>query len=218
MPSGQVRRFCLMLLAVDGLSTIAFIGYAAAGVDELNQFYIGYFYWSAPVLAVLVLALAVTEAVAGPGLSPARAWVASGVAAALALAGCAAFALAPRTRLDTAHADPANPVATGPVADPLLPVGVAWTGALAAGRYAVLSFPHDAWPAVTGILVQAERTGVRACVADPGWEFMLTSQFICTPAQARDGRRFSVWAPGSVPRGMPVVFRLRRGIVTYGPK
>ncbi len=223
MPPGQVRRFCLMLLAVDGLSTIAFIGYAAVGIDELNQYYIGYFYWSAPVLAVLVLALAVTEALAGPevpgpGRPAARAWVASGAAAALALAGCAAFALAPQTTLDTSHADPANPAATGPVADPLLPVGVAWIGALAAGRYAVLSFQHDAWPAVTGILVQAERTGVRACAADPGWEFMLTSQFICTPAQVRDGRRFSVWAPGSAPRGMPVVFRLRRGIVTYGPK
>ncbi len=71
---------------------------------------------------------------------------------------------------------------------------------------------------MTGILVQAERTGVPACVAGPSWEFMLTSQFICTPEEVADGLRFSVWAPGSAPRGMPVVYRLRRGIVTNGTK
>jgi hypothetical protein len=86
---------------------------------------------------------------------------------------------------------------------------------LAGGRYAVISFSHDAWPAITGILVQAERTGVPACVADPKWEFMMTSQFICTRKETRDGLRFRVWAPGSVPRGMPVLFRLRRGVVAY---
>ena len=37
-------------------------------------------------------------------------------------------------------------------------------------------------------------------------------------ALALAGARFSVWAPGSVPRGMPVLFQLRRGIVTYSPK
>ena len=85
---------------------------------------------------------------------------------ALALAGCTTFAVAPQTRLSTDHADPGDPTATGPVADPSLPAGVARIGALAAGRYAVLAVPqHDAWPAVTGILVQAERTGVPACVA-----------------------------------------------------
>jgi hypothetical protein len=108
--------------------------------------------------------------------------------------------------------------ATGPVGDPSLPAGVARTAALAAGRYAVLSFPHAAWPAITGILVQAERTGVPACVAAPAWEFMMTSQFICTSKEIAGGERFSVWAPGSVPRGMPAVFRLRRGIVAYGTK
>jgi hypothetical protein len=216
MPSGPVRRFCLALLGVDALSTVAFAAYAATGIDEVNQYYIGYFYWSAPVLVILVLLLAGTEWLAarsGSGRAGAR--VASAVAAALALAGCAAFAAAPLSRLSTAHADPGDPAATGPIADPSLPAGVAQIGALAGGRYAVISFPHDAWPAITGILVQAERTGVPACVADPKWEFMMTSQFICTPMETRDGLRFRVWATGSVPRGMPVLFRLRRGVVAY---
>jgi hypothetical protein len=141
------------------------------------------------------------------------------IAVALALAGCTAFAVAPQTRLSTDHADPGDPTATGPAADPSLPAGVARIGALAAGRYAVLAIPqHDAWPAVTGILVQAERTGVPACVAWPAWEFMMTSQFTCTREEVADGLRFSVWTPAGVPRGMPVVYRLRRGIVTNGTK
>lgn len=220
MPAGEVRRFCRALLAADALSTIAFVAYAATGIDAVNQYYIGYFYWSAPVILLLVLALAATETLAAraTGSGPAGARVVSGLAAVLALAGCAAFALAPQARLATSHADPGNPAATGPIADPSLPLGVAWIGSLAAGHYVVLTFSHDAWPAVTGILVQAERTGVPACVADPNWEFMLTSQFICTPAEIADGRRFSVWTRAAVPRGMPVVFRLRRGIVTNGTK
>jgi hypothetical protein len=220
MPYGPLRRFCLALLAVNAVSTVAFAVYAAVGIDELNQYYIGYFYWSAPVIMILVLALAVTELLAAGAAGPGSPWVraVSGIAAVLALAGCAAFAVAPQTRLTTEHADPGSPAATGPVADPALPLGVAWMAALAARRYMVISFPHDAWPAVTGILVQAERTGVPACVIGGNWKFMMTSQFICTSAEARDGRSFSVWVPGSVPRGMPVVFRLRRGIVTYGTK
>jgi hypothetical protein len=89
---------------------------------------------------------------------------------------------------------------------------------LAGGRPIVLRFEHNAWPAVTGFLVQAERTGVRACAADPGWEFMLTSQFICTPAELADGAGFRLYVPGPVPRGARVVFRLRRAIVTSGGK
>jgi hypothetical protein len=215
MPGGPVRRLCVALLAVNALSTVAFVAYTATGVDELNQCYIGYFYWTAPVITVLVFLLAGTELLA-QRLSWPR--VAGGVAVALALAGCAAFSVAPLTRLSTDHADPGDPAATGPVADPSLPAGVARMGALAAGRYAVISFAHDAWPALTGILAQAERSGVDACVADPKWAFMMTSQFICTHQELLDGVRFKVWVPGSVPRGMPVVFRLRRGIVTYGTK
>ncbi len=79
-------------------------------------------------------------------------------------------------------------------------------------------FDHNAWPAITGLLVQAERTGVTACVASPSWEFMVTQQFICSPAELRDGASFYVYQPGPVPRGITVVYRLRRGIVTAGGK
>jgi hypothetical protein len=210
LPSGPLRRFCGALLAVDALSTALFIGYAAAGIGALAGFhFVGYFYWSAPLLAVLVIALAAT------GLLPGR--VAAVTAAVAAVAAAAAFAVAPPTRFDADHTDPLSP-ASGPVTDPALAAGTAFLAARADGRPLVFRFYNGGWVAVTGLLVQAERTGVTACVADPSWAFMVTEQFICTPAELRDGAPFFVYQPGTEPPGITVVYRLRRGIVTAGVK
>ena len=102
--------------------------------------------------------------------------------------------------------------------DPTLAAGTAFLAARADGRPLVFRFENGAWPAITGLLVQAERTGVTACVADRSWAFMMTEQFICTPAELRDGAPFYVYQPGPVPPGITVVYRLRRGIVTAGGK
>jgi hypothetical protein len=209
LPAGPARRFCASLLAFDALSSIAFLAYTAIGIDDLTQYYIGYFYWSAPVIAVLVIVVGVAEAL------PSRLGLV--VALIAALAGCAAFAAAPQTRLTTEHADPAD-LSTGPETDPSMPAGVARLAAIAGGRPIVLRLAHNAWPAMTGVLVQAERTGVSACVADPGWEFMVTSQFVCTPAEITDGVVFQLWVPGTAPRGSRVAVRLRRAIVTAAGK
>jgi hypothetical protein len=139
------------------------------------------------------------------------------VAVALAAAACAAFAVAPQTRLSTAHVDVATP-ATGPPVDPSLPAAVAAMAKVAAGRPAIIAFDHNDWPAITGLLVQAERTGVTACVSNKTWAFMMTSQLVCTPEERANGRGFYVYLPGRVPRGAAVVARLRRGIVTAGGK
>jgi hypothetical protein len=224
LPSGPLRRFCWSLLAVDALSTLAFVAYTTVGIDALTDYYIGYFYWSAPVIAVLVIALSATgllasatprwRAEAGTVIA-ARAAVT--VAVALAVAALAAFAVAPQTRLSLDHVDPTIG-ASGPLVDPSLPAGVAALARAAAGRPVILRFDHNAWPVITGLLVQAERTGVDACVANRTWEFMMTSQFICTPAQRAGGRGFYVHVSGQVPQGIAVVARLRRGIVTAGGK
>jgi hypothetical protein len=117
-PAGsRLRRFCAALLAVGALSTVAFACYAAAGVDELNQYYIGYFYWPAPLVPVLVIALSLVSA-RPPGLLTAV------LSAAAVTGACVAFAAAPHTRLTLDRADPVNR-ATGPVTDPGLPAGVA---------------------------------------------------------------------------------------------
>jgi hypothetical protein len=214
LATGPVQRFCWALLAFDALSTVLFVAYAAVGIDDLTQYYIGYFYWSAPVILVLVIAAGAVEALAQKG---GPSWLGLAAAATAAVAAVAAFALAPQTRTSTDHTDPNN-LTTGANTDPSLPAGVAHIATLADGRPIVLRFPHDAWPEVTGFLVQAQRSGVTACVADPYWEFMMTSQFICTPAELENGAAFGLYVPGSVPPGTPVVFRLRRALVTSAAK
>jgi hypothetical protein len=137
------------------------------------------------------------------------------VTAAAALAAWCAFAVAPATTLTTVYVDPENPAA-GYNADAMLPAGVAKMGALADGRMIVLTFPHGGWTTVTGILVQGERTGVRACVADPHWRFMMSSQFICTSAQLADGYPMAVYPTGTQPRGVTAVARFEDAIAARG--
>lgn len=211
---GPARRFCVSLIAFVALSSVAFLVYAVVAIDELDPagYFIGYFYWSAPAIMLLVALFALAESL--PAL-PSLTGLAVAVTA--AVVACAAFAVAPQTKTSTNHTDPAN-TATGPDTDQSLPDGLAKMAAIADGRPIVLlRLQHNAWPSMTGLLVQAERAGVTACVADPYWEFMVTSQFICTPAELAGGAKFGLYLPGQVPRGTQVVFRLRRSIVTPAP-
>ena len=210
LPSGPARRFCCSLLLFDALSVAAVAGYVAVGVDSIDQYYICYFSWANPLVLVLVSAIAAAELIALAGRG--RAVAATAVAA---VAAWSVFAAVPATRLTTVYVDPENPRA-GYSTDALLPAGVAAMGAVAAGRTIVLTFPHNAWPAVTGILVQAERTGVRACVPDRHWTFMMTSQFICAPAQFDGGYRMSVYPVGDQPRGGPAVARFLGAVAAVG--
>jgi hypothetical protein len=210
LPAGSARRFCWSLLIFDALSCAAVAAYALIGVDDLNQHYICYFSWSNAVILVLATAIAVAELIAAvAGLAG------FAVTSAAALAACCAFAVAPATTLTTVYTDPENPAA-GYNTDAMLPGGVAKMGALADGRVIVLTFPHNGWTTVTGILVQAERTGVRACVADPDWRFMMSSQFICTPAQVAGGYPMAVYPMGMQPRGVTAVARFEGAIAARG--
>jgi hypothetical protein len=80
----------------------------------------------------------------------------------------------------------------------------------------VLTFPHQGWRTVTGILVQGERSGVRACVADRYWKFMMTSQFTCTPAQLAEGYPMAVYPTGMQPRGVRAVAQFEGAVATQG--
>jgi hypothetical protein len=201
----RLRRFLTALLAVNAVSSLVFLYYVLTGVGVLNEQYVGYFYWSAPLITLLVIVLGLVEAM------PARlgAAVALGTAA-LALAG---LAVAPQTRTSTNSSDPAV-LASGPDTDQALPAMVSDLAARAGGRMIVLRFDQQSWPDITGFLVQAERTGVRACVANPIWTFMITSQFVCTSAEISAGRVF--WFAPSAPRG-EIIGRLRQAVVTAGP-
>ena len=77
---------------------------------------------------------------------------------------------------------------------------------------------NDVWPEKPALLVEAERTGVAACVASIGWEFMVASQYICSNREIQRGATCTLRLPGPVPPGTSVVFRLRRAIVTTSAK
>jgi hypothetical protein len=183
---GPFRGFLLALLVINLVSTVVLIVYAARGIDFLDEYYIGYFYWSAPVVTGLVIALGVVQAL------PWRAALA--VAGAGTMAAFALLALLPGLGADIGDDNPA------------LPNAVTTVAARAPGPMIVINIQHNAWAQVAGFLVQAERTGVRACVKDPWYTFLYTSQFICTPAQAASGTGYWFYRP-TAPAGAHILLR-----------
>jgi len=231
---GPVRRFLLALLAMNVVSSVVFVAYAAVGIDNLtrNGHYIGYFYWSAPLITLLVIAVGLAEALsrpagglagpdsqAGPVPVPVRAGavplVVTAAAVVVAVAAVAAFAAAPLARTSTAYSDPGAPWMSPPSTDAAIPGAVAALAARSHGKTLALKLDQGAWEDVTGFLVQAERTGVRACVAEPRWQFLVSAQFICTPAEAASGARYYLHFTG-VPEHGKVVARMYVAWVTAG--
>lgn len=205
LPAGPVKRLCVSLLAFDAAATVVFVGYVVAGVDQINEHYIGYFYWSVPITVAGVIVLGVLEK-----LPPPLALTAAALAAAAALS---AFAVAPFTRITTFYLQP-GALANGVDTDSGLPAAVARLAADADGRPLVLHVGSGTWVDMTGILVQSQRSGVTACVTDPAWAYMVTSQFICTPEELAKGAQFWIYSTNLAPRGTPPVVRLARTVVT----
>jgi hypothetical protein len=195
---GPLRRFLLALLAVNAVSSLAFLFYAAVGIDDLTEYYIGYFYWSAPLVTVLVVVLGAVGAVGSV-----RARLGAGVAVLAAVVTFVVLAVIPGTRTSTNDIDES------------LPQVVATLAARAPGTTIVLHIDHSAWVETAGFLVQAERTGVKACLDDPRLTFLMTQQFICTPAQVASGRGYWFYAPHNTPPGARVILRFSR--VTVAP-
>jgi hypothetical protein len=207
MPAGPGRRFATSLLAFAAISTAGLLVYAATGVDTLQAHYIGYFYWTVPVTVLLVIALAVTSR--PPSATVLASTAVLGVATAAAATAFTAFTVAPFTRITISALQPGGH-ANGIDSDPGLPAAVARLAAASGGRPIVLRVGNGAWLDMTGLLVQARRTGVTMCLPDSGYEFMVTSQFICGPAELADGDRYwLVSRDGVPPRGTRLVLRLR---------
>lgn len=215
---GPLRRFLAALLAVNAVSSVAFLAYVRVAVDEPGEHYIGYFYWSAPAVTLLVIALGGTALVASRDWrSPLGRAAPIALPLVAALATATAFALAPQARVSTDRTDPIDS-ATGPNTDPAVPAAVRVLRAASGGKTIVLRTAQSAWPEMPALLVAAERSGVRACAGDVGWEFMVTSQFVCSPQEVRNGVPYVLRLPGAVPPGSSVVVRLRRAVVTGGAK
>jgi hypothetical protein len=195
---GPLRRFLFALLAVNVVSSLAFLFYAAVGIDKLTEYYIGYFYWSAPLVTVLVIVLAGLEAVRprpGPESSRFALGLSSGVAVLAATAVFAMLAVIPGTRTSTNDIDES------------LPQVVATLAARAHGKTIVLHIDGPAWVETAGFLVQAERSGVKACLHDRWYTFLMTKQFICTPAQTASGQAYWIYTPHGLPPHTQVILR-----------
>jgi hypothetical protein len=198
-----LRRFLLAALGIMAVATAALLYYAARGIDDLPSHYIGFFYWSVPLLALLVVVTGLTAALHG--------WAATRGATRVVLAGAlllalGAGALAPGLRADV-HDD-----------EPALAPAVAALAARSPGRLVVLQVaPRTSFDA-DGLVAQAERSGVRMCLTGPYfYVFAVTSQFVCRPRQEAAGVTYQLHRlPYRPEPGVAVIARLRYSVLTAG--
>ena len=218
---GPMRRFLVALLAINVVSSLAFGVYAGVGIDDLSEYYIGYFYWSAPLVTVLVVVLGAAEAIRRrPGTHGTRVpgfpgRVRSALAQRAFALSTAAAVLAAAAAFVVLAVIPGTHASTNDI-DESLPRVVATLAARAPGKTIVLHIDHSAWVETTGFLVQAERSGVRACLDDPWYTFMMTKQFICTPGQAASGQAYWFYPP-NVPSSAAVILRFSGVAVAPAP-
>jgi hypothetical protein len=205
-PPGGQRRFLLSGLGMGVLATILLAGYAARGIDDLSQKYVGYFYWAVPLFLLLLPVLALDGARPGnvrlsarlrtirlpvrlrtvrlPGrLRSVRFGAVRPGRRAARLAAVAALA----GTLLVAGRSPA--FATGPENLPELPRVVGALSQYAAGRPLAVELEPDTWPVLTALIVEGDRDRLRVCARDPAWRFLVTAEFVCTGRDVAEGRR-----------------------------
>jgi hypothetical protein len=163
-------------LVFAALASALLVVYAMRGIDNLADRYIGWFYWSAALVVLLVATIGALTSLRGHRV---LSWVA---AASIVIV----FVLAVRgPGLENRYRG-----------DPLLPAATeALTARARPEQPIALDIEDDAtWPSAVGLLVEADRQGRRACLSDRHWTFMVTRDFVCTPKELRDGARFQLRA------------------------
>lgn len=205
-PDRGRRRFFLGLLTAVIVMTLVVGLYALRGVDDLSYVYTGYFYYTTPPLLVGVLIMEMCCRargwVAGSWTSAGRrsgaAILAVLVAGALLVVAFTASSFGNSYRGDSNLPRMASAIATSPQRQ---------------GRGVAIVLddpgtPYADWSDVVGLLIAASRSGYQPCVANPNWNFMMTTQYICTSSEARNRWRVKLYQTGW-PSGAhgPVVFK-----------
>jgi hypothetical protein len=188
------RRFLLWSVAFAVLDTVLFMYYSWHDIDEIFTAYEGYFYWSVPLLVLLVGAAGAVGRIQSPGRR-----FSIPVLATLTVAAAVAASLVPL------RAEPYGPGQY--FGDPGIPHDVAVLTRASGGRPIVLNVSQPAWPGAVGVIAYADRIGVRACVSEPNWTILFRAQSICTSAELREGKAFSFTGNAEVPRppGRPLL-------------
>jgi hypothetical protein len=184
-------RFILAAVWICAVTTAAMIFYGVRGLDTVESRYVGFFYWSVPLLTFIVIAVGLITV-----LRSARATRL--VAAGALLAALGAGLVSPALRADVHDNEPA-----------LVPA-IAAVAAQAHGRLIVLR-TEDVQYDTHGLLIHAIRSGLHACVAgSPARIFAVTGEYICTPRQAATGALFWLYPLAARPvPGTHVMARLR---------
>lgn len=168
-PDPQIRRY-LTGAVVAGLAASALmVYYAARGIDEIDQIYIGQ--WSSMVEPLL---LWVVAARLWTAFRPARVATGQAVLAAASAAAVLAALWVPQA---------SNPYRGFPQTPRVLAKLEAFSG----GRTILLDVGPDIGPNVPGVVLQATRTGHRVCLLDPGQALFVTDDYVCTASDRQRG-------------------------------
>ena len=201
-PRPDLRRFLASALGMAMLLSALFGYYATSGIDNLSQVYVGYFYWSVPLLVLMIIAVGASVRLAGRRVAL---WAA--VAAACAAALPATMAVATR---DSASGPP-----PGYRGIPEIPGAVAVLAAHSNGHPMVITMDHAAWEDVIGLVAYADRHGLRMCLRDRSWAVLARTSSICTSADRRAGIVYRFYTTTkAVPPVGPILARLPGSVVT----
>ena len=214
-PDRGRRLFSFGILGAVVVMSIEVAAYGLKGVDELTLTYTGYFYYVVPPLLLSVLVMEV-----GSHLRMAATARLSAGQARRATWGFAALAVVVLVVLLVSEASFYNPYR----GDPHLPAMARTVQRDAEAKHEAVAInlgtvgaPYSDWPDIVGLLVAASRTGYQPCVDNPGWAFMMTSQYICTPTQ--DAHRWKINVSSeqqTLPAGATTVFRDPSTVVYSG--
>jgi hypothetical protein len=214
-PDRGRRLFSFGVLGAVVVTSIVVALYGLKGVDQLTLTYTGYFYYVVPPLLLAVLVM--------EGCSHLRMAAAARLPrgqATRATWGVAAVAVAVLVLLLVSRASFYNPYR----GDPHLPAMARTVERDAQAKHEAVAInlgavgaPTSDWPDIVGLLIAASRMGYQPCVDNPGWAFMMTSTYICTPAQAAHRWKINVSSePQTLPAGSATVFHDPSTVVYSG--
>jgi hypothetical protein len=194
------RAYFVGLYALLALESVLFAVYLTGSGDlliPLNR-YVGFFYLTVPLLLVVAAAAQLAARAREFGRL---------VPAVLATAVLVMFALGGTAR--RLH----NPYRGFPYADA---VSALERNGPRGGEPIGVQFPHDSWPVVAGVVLEASRRRVPICLVNPRWTNLFTAPYICQGQPPR--WQVQILRGAEVPAGSPVVWKSSWMVITEQPR